>query len=78
MEEIPSPFIGVQASSGLDLQALRVEFGSLTDSGWAHLSPAQNGAALGGLNVSRTSLGGRGLLEHSDIQCSSTCNNLIT
>ena len=40
-----SPF--VHASSGLDLQALRVELGSLTDSGWAESSPAQKGVALG-------------------------------
>lgn len=51
---MPSLFIGVNASLGLDLKAMRVEFGSLTDSGWAEISPAQNGVAL---NISRTSLG---------------------
>ncbi len=44
-KEILSRF--VNASSGLDLQALRVELGSLTDSGWADLSPVQKGVALG-------------------------------
>ena len=49
VKEVQSHF--VHASSGLDLQALRVELGSLADSGWAEISPVQKGVALGAYSL---------------------------